>query len=377
VNGSPNGTPSSLPTASLRNITIALSLGSTGGAIFFALSLPLPWMLGAMAATSVAAISGAQLAMSKHLRNFMIAVIGVLLGSAFTPDLADQITQWAVSLAILSVFLLLLAILVPMFLRRAGYDRATAFFSALPAGLTEMTAVGSDNGGNPQTIALTHTVRVFIVAFAIPFLMVTFAGYERPDTMSAVPRNVSLCDIGLLSACCIAGLWFGLKMKFPAGALAGPLMLSAAVHVSGLTASSPPEVLIASAQVVLGASVGSRFSGLTLATSRKILGLAVVVTIGMITLSGIGAIILGPIVGINSMALLLALAPGGVTEMSLMALALDQDIAFVTTHHIVRIALIVMIGPVVFAALEKWRRKKRGVTNENQEWPPKARGPGA
>jgi hypothetical protein len=97
----------------------------------------------------------------------------------------------------------------------------------------------------------------------------------------------------------------------------------------------------------------------------------------MITLSGIGAIILGPIVGINPMALLLALAPGGVTEMSLMALALDQDIAFVTTHHIVRIALIVMIGPVVFAALEKWRRKKRGVTNENQEWPPKARGPGA
>ncbi len=320
-----------------------------------------------MAATSVAAISGTSLAMSKHLRNFMIAVIGVLLGSAFTPDLAGQIIQWAVSLSILAGFLVLLAILVPMFLRRAGYDRATAFFAALPAGLTEMTAVGSDNGGNPQTIALTHTVRVFIVAFAIPFLMVTFAGYDRPDTVNAITRDMSFFDISLLSVCCVAGLWFGLKMKFPAGALAGPLILSALVHVSGLTASSPPEVLIASAQVVLGASVGSRFSGLTLATTGKTLGLAVVVTIGMITLSGIGAIVLGPIVGINPMALLLALAPGGVTEMSLMALALDQDIAFVTTHHIVRIALIVMIGPVVFAALEKWRSKNPRITSESQE----------
>lgn len=320
-----------------------------------------------MAATSVAAISGVSLAMSKHLRNFMIAVIGVLLGSAFTPDLAGQIIQWTVNLSILAIFLVLLAILVPMFLRRAGYDRATAFFSALPAGLTEMTAVGSDNGGNPQTIALTHTVRVFIVAFAIPFLMVTFSGYDRPGPTSAIPRDVSLFDIGLLSTCCIVGLWLGLKMKFPAGALAGPLILSALVHVSGLTASSPPDVLIASAQVVLGASVGSRFSGLTLATTGKTLGLAIVVTIGMITLSGFGAIILGPILGINPMALLLALAPGGVTEMSLMALALDQDIAFVTTHHIVRIALIVMIGPVAFAALERWRTRNSGVTKESQE----------
>ncbi len=90
-------------------------------------------MLGAMAATSIAAISGVPLAMSKHLRHLMIAVIGVLLGSAFTPDLADQIVRWAASLAILALFLILLAVLVPWCLRRAGYDRATAFFSALPA----------------------------------------------------------------------------------------------------------------------------------------------------------------------------------------------------------------------------------------------------
>jgi uncharacterized protein len=367
VTDRPDETPSSpLPPASLRNIGSALALGLAGGATFFWLSLPLPWMLGAMAATSVAAISGMSLAMSKHLRHLMIAVIGVLLGSAFTPELAGQIALWTASLTILAVFLVLLAVLVPWCLRHAGYDRATAFFSALPAGLTEMTAIGSDNGGNPQTIALTHTVRVLIVAFVIPFLMVVLAGYERPTAAGRTMIDVSGADLSVLAACCVIGLWLGLKFKFPAGALAGPLILSALVHVTGLTSSSPPDFLISIAQVVLGTSVGARFAGLTFAKTGKTILLAAIATVGMLILSGIGAMLLGPLIGVDPLALLLALAPGGVTEMSLIALALDQDIAFVTTHHVVRIALIVMIGPAVFVAMERLRTRS-ALTTETRE----------
>ncbi len=358
----------SAPPASLRNIVIALTLGTAGGAAFYFLSLPLPWMLGAMAVTAAAALSGVPMAMSKHLRHVMIAVIGVLLGSAFTPALAGQIVQWAASLTILAIFLVLLAVLVPWCLRRAGYDRATAFFSALPAGLTEMTAVGSDNGGNPQVIALTHTMRVLIVAFVVPFLMIVLAGYERPTGGAPMAIDISGSDLIVLASCCVIGLWLGTHFKLPAGALAGPLALSAIVHVSGLTTSSPPTVLIAMAQVVLGASVGARFAGLTLTTVKKTITLAVAATIVMLALSGAGAALLGPLIGVNSIALLLALAPGGVTEMSLMALALDQDIAFVTTHHVVRIALIVMIGPAAFAAYERWRiRRNPSATSETRE----------
>ena len=68
------------------------------------------------------------------------------------------------------------------------------------------------------------------------------------------------------------------------------------------------------------------------------------------------------------MALLLALSPGGVTEMSLMALALNQDTAFVTTHHVARIALIVTIGPAVYAVLKRvLKRETVTTTTENQE----------
>ena len=321
-----------------------------------------------MAATAVAAVAGQPIAMSRHLRQVMIAVIGVLLGSAFNPAMVGQLVQWIASLALLIVFLAVLAISVPWFLRRAGYDNATAYFSALPAGLTEMTIVGTDNGGNGHIIALTHTVRVLLVAFIVPFTMVMLMGYERPSAAGPAMEDLSSGDVLLLVGCGVVGLWAGSKLALPAGALAGPLAFSTAVHVAGLTASSPPGTLVAIAQVVLGTSVGARFAGLTLASTGRTVALSTIITLAMLVLSGIAAFSLAPVIGVNPMALLLALSPGGVTEMSLMALALNQDIAFVTTHHVVRIALIVTIGPAVFAVV-KWLLDRTGkqITNENQE----------
>jgi len=47
----------------------------------------------------------------------------------------------------------------------------------------------------------------------------------------------------------------------------------------------------------------------------------------------------------------LAYAPGGLAEMSLIALALHADVAFVSSHHVVRILLIVTLAPLTFRLL--------------------------
>jgi membrane AbrB-like protein len=46
--------------------------------------------------------------------------------------------------------------------------------------------------------------------------------------------------------------------------------------------------------------------------------------------------------------LLLAFVPGGIAEMCLVALALGQDVAFVSTHHVVRVVLVIMLAPPIF-----------------------------
>ena len=51
--------------------------------------------------------------------------------------------------------------------------------------------------------------------------------------------------------------------------------------------------------------------------------------------------------------LLLAFIPGGFTEMSLIALAMGVDPAFVVTHHSVRVFLVVLIALPAFAWLKR------------------------
>ena len=69
---------------------------------------------------------------------------GVLLGSAFNPGMLREIIQWIASLTVLVGFLGVFGVCVTWIFRRFGYDRSTAYFSALPAGLTEMTIVGTE-----------------------------------------------------------------------------------------------------------------------------------------------------------------------------------------------------------------------------------------
>ena len=46
--------------------------------------------------------------------------------------------------------------------------------------------------------------------------------------------------------------------------------------------------------------------------------------------------------------LVLAYSPGGLAEMSLVALAMNADITYVASHHLMRIVVIMMLAPWIF-----------------------------
>ena len=60
------------------------------------------------------------------------------------------------------------------------------------------------------------------------------------------------------------------------------------------------------------------------------------------------AALLGPLTGTPLAAGVLAYSPGGLTEMSLLALAMGQDVAFVSTMHIARIVMVIFGMPLAF-----------------------------
>lgn len=331
-------------------LSLALLIGAAGGGLFFWLDLPLPWMLGAMLATTLAAFAGAPVALPRPLRNGFVLIIGVMLGSAFTPDMLAAIPGWSAGVALLALYVPLTTILCYVFFRRAGgFGKVDSFFSAAPGGLNEMVIVGESYGGDARRIALVHTVRILIVVFLVPVYFRYFAGgYSQAARPEFGPWSIDARDAAILIAAGVAGWAFGRVVRLPAYHLIGPMAVSALVHLTGMTASKPPFYLVAVAQVVMGSAIGCRFVGVRLSNVGGTLLTGAAATLILLAVTALFTAVFGSLVPVGRSALTLALAPGGLAEMTLVALALAVDSAFVSCMHLVRITFVIVLAPIAF-----------------------------
>jgi membrane AbrB-like protein len=334
----------------------ALLIGAVGGWLFTRLNLPLPWMLGSMTACTLAALVHAPVAAPAIVRPPMTVVIGVMLGAGFTPQVLESIWTWAPTVLGLAGFVVVSgAACLTYFRRIAGFDLATAYFSGMPGGLIEMVIVGEEKGGDARTIALVHSARILLVVLALPFV-IQLVGDTVPGARGQL--GTSLLDRPWqdeiwFALTALAGVLLGRALRLPARLLIGPMLVSAFVHVGGWTRFVPPTEIVVVAQLVLGTTIGCRFAGsstreilrilvLTLGSTVILLALTVVFAYGVSRLSSHG---LTPVI--------LAYSPGGLAEMSLVALSLGIEVAFVATHHIIRVMFVLACAGPVFAWLRR------------------------
>jgi membrane AbrB-like protein len=354
--------------AQVRSIALTLAIGASGGAIFAHLRLPLAWMIGSMVATTAASLSGLRLDLPPRLRDIMVVVVGVMLGAGFTPALIERIAEWAITLSALFVYVVVATLCLWLYFSKvARFDRVTGYFCSAPGGFSEMVILGGAMGGDERTIALAHTCRVLLVVMTIP-LAFRFLGDFKP-LESMLPADptlaLDLADVAILTACGILGMWLGRRVRLPAYSLLGPMVLSGLVHLAGLTAAKPPTLLVAAAQVALGAGVGSRFAGLALSRVGQIMGVSLGSTTILLGTTVTFAVGLDLITGIPIPDLILTYAPGGLAEMSLVALALGADTAFVATHHICRIVMVVTIAPLMYKLFDRKPAKAKSAPAED------------
>ncbi|MDG2033699.1 MAG: AbrB family transcriptional regulator, partial [Rhodospirillales bacterium] len=70
-----------------RSCLLTLSVGFAGAIIFAWVKLPLPWVTGPLFFTVILALSGVRLWMPGWLRSPSMVVLGILFGTAASPDL--------------------------------------------------------------------------------------------------------------------------------------------------------------------------------------------------------------------------------------------------------------------------------------------------
>lgn len=347
----------------LVRILAAYVVASVGAVVFLWLKLPLPIFLGSLTACFFAAILDVKIVRPAAMSAPMRAVLGVAVGAAFTPALLSQIGAMAPTLLLIVPFsILLTAGGMAFFMRFAGYDAPTAFFASVPGGLTDMVSMGADAGASQRTITLIHATRIAFIVFAVPFVVSAMSGAQLGGRLPSIVHiwEMRPWDGVVLVALAFAGWWLAERIGLAGAPLVGPMIASGLLHAFGVTAAKVPFEVMVLAQLTLGILLGLQFRGLTLREFRSTMVWALAFSVLLVIVSGVATVIVSAVTGAPMLPVLLAFAPGGQTELNLLALVLNIDVAFVALHHLVRLAVVIIGAQMVFARRKDWRRGKDG-----------------
>lgn len=351
----------SLQTFILRGFKLSsslatLALAGIGGLISKALGLPLGMLLGALVTVAVLATLRVQIfgrlpGIPQNWRMLVIPCLGVAIGGSVPSDLGAQIAQWWPALVASALFVPIAhAASYVLYQKGAGLDGATAFFAAMPGGYIEALEMGEARGADMQMLLMLQFLRLILCIVCIPLAFGAVSGHAVGSAAGvALPGSdlpMGLVDFAILLGCAVFG-YFGAKaIRFPAPILVGPLALSGLVHALGIVEVSPPGWVLTMAQWIIGASLGSRFAGLQLGRLWLAMRLSVVSLAISLSIAGGFALLLAAQTGQPLASLILAYAPGGVSEMALVAISLQLSAIFVTLNHLVRIICAVIVARI-------------------------------
>ncbi|MEM1306801.1 MAG: AbrB family transcriptional regulator [Pseudomonadota bacterium] len=342
----------------LPGITLAFAVGTIGALVFIRLKAPLPIFLGSLAFCMAASIFRVPLKRPKSLSGPMRAVLGVAIGAAFTPELLQRAPELAVSLALIVPFSAAITYAGYLFYSRvASFSRATAFFGSVPGGLNDMVAMAESAGADQRAVTLLSSVRMVAILFLIPIWM---QATTNLDVGGAIINTIHVwemrtVDIVVIVVIAAVGWWAADRLGIAGAAIVGPMIVSAFAHAFGLTAALVPTEALILAQLTLGILLGAQFRGVTMRELSTtvlwgVLFSAVIMVATLAVAYGVWTL-----TGADPNSVLLAYAPGGQSELNLLALILQLDVAFIALHHLLRVAAVIIGAQIVFRLHPSWQ----------------------
>ena len=348
----------------IRNLMVTFAISLIFGWFFFSLNLPAPYLMGSL--FGVWLVGGVFpsiqlfLGVARWVHVPVILGLGVLIGATFTADILTNIQRWSVTVFTMIGVTILVTSVGYMFLTRLrGYEPQLAFLCSVPGGQAEATVMARELVDKDYVVALFHLIRVTFVFLTTPLLLAILEGQEAVTHSNVVLQSMtSLTDFGLLKLAKFVGIavggYFAARfMRIPMPHLTGPILLSASLHIFGIVAIPRINEFVIIAQLVIGGAVGARLAQVSFSEVLQYLRDGLINTILILAAYLTATLLMSSIMGVSFLEMWLAFVPGGLYEVTLLALIFGFDIAFVAFHHTVRIMMVFLTMPFIVSRMKK------------------------
>ena len=328
-------------------------VGAAGGWLASLVGWPLPWMVGSLLAViAVRCIGNLPLAEVPGGRKCGQWIVGVGIGLHFTPAVIEQVLAHGGIVLVGAIATTLSSVIGISLMLRSGEDRATAFFSSMPGGASEMVNLGQRNGAVISRVAAGQSLRLLLVVLSVPALFQWLLG-APPASAHAVPTDWGWLAVLLAAGAALA--WLMQRYHQPNPWLIGPLLVSAALSTGFNLQMGLPPGGSELGQWLIGSALGCHFDRAFFRHAPSFIARTLLApSLGM-AFAALAAEALGWLDGLDHRALMLGMMPGGIAELCLTAEALQLSVPLVTALQVLRLLLVLFLAEPVF---RRWQNQE-------------------
>lgn len=320
------------------------------------LHLPIPFLMAGMIITMICKVKfrGVNNLWPKTYREYALYVAGYSIGAKFTHDAWASILNQLMGVVITNVLLLALSLVLAYITHKWIHeDLKSCVMGMMPGGLTvAMLMCEEDENCNPNVIMVMQVIRLLSVLFMVPLLVVFLFDARAADAsmMSAGAGNLPWYCLFLLSP---LGYFVAKRVHCPTPRLLGSIISSSIVAIIFDGIQSPPGWLMMFAQACIGLFIGTQMDVDRMLKAKSSVPCVVVGTAIMLGFTtGMGTL-MGRFYGFDNITAFLAMAPGGIAEMTLAGLSMGADVSIILAYQLVRLFSINFSMPVISNLIDK------------------------
>ena len=326
---------------------MALCLGS----LLVRLHIPIPFLLGGLitALACKTCARRAEVSWPKKWREYALYIAGYGIGSTFTADTWSKFLSELVGVTEATVVILGASIALAFVTAKVAHEHLkSCIMGMLPGGMTlTMLLCEEDKEVNPNVVMVMQVIRLLGVVIAVPFLVIWLLDAQVTGSSVALPNHGGVHWLVVIPLS-ILGSFIATKVHLPTPRLLGPILATAAFAVYSGGVQPVPFWLMAPAQVSIGLYMGMQLDADRIIKTKKMVPFILVGTAFLIVVSVAMANVLSARYGFSLVTAFLAMAPGGIAEMSLAGMSMGENVSIILTYQLVRLlAINICIPPLL------------------------------
>lgn len=316
--------------------------------VLSALGAPASGLLGPLLAALVLACSGLPVPIPGEAQRAGQAVVGCMIAGIIEPRVLLTLPSYAPEILTATAMTLLVTfVIVTLTARLRVFDVQTLAWGLLPGGASAMIVMSEESDADVRMVAIMQYMRVIVVALsAAGIAWIHPVAGAGPGAGAAVELAARAPASPLFTLLIVAaGLLVNRFVSLPAGALVLPILMGVVFEAQTGLQVNVPAWAIWLGFAAIGWSVGMRFRADLLRPILRLLPVVLLINLALVAVSAVGSFVVSAIFGIGYTTAFLAMCPGAMDTVAIVARDLDADMGFILSAQFLRMLVVILVVP--------------------------------